>query len=126
MSESGRQEIDASDFFGNQKKRVALEQRRFIIRRPDQLVGPGVASQAIRVTSLNDILATYNGFFSAKSDAVSAPNDDEDFIGWVSGDAELGGVQVFIGLTSGDEFRRVFRRNPSDASYITFGSWVAV
>ena len=128
-------ETNAEDYFRHQKKQLQVSDRRPVIRRASDLVGPGLAATAVRVNDFNDILATYNGFFSAVVPAptiddpspaarMSAPYDDESFVGWVAGDAELGGVQHMTGLTSEDRYQRVFRRNPYDAETIYWGSWV--
>lgn len=117
---------NAEDYFQQQKKQLNVADRRPVIRRASDLVGPGIAPTAVRVTDMNDILATYNGFFSCAEGAANAPTADDDYVGWVSGDAELGGVQHMTGLTSEDRYQRVFRRNPLDAETIYWGSWVLI
>jgi hypothetical protein len=78
----------------------------------------------VRLTDFNDTLATYNGFYAAAEGAANAPTADDAYVGTIAGDAELGGVQTFTGLTSENRYQRVFRRNPSDAETIYWGSWV--
>jgi hypothetical protein len=109
-----RTEIDASDYFGNQKKAAAMTQRRPAISGPSDLVGPGIAASATRITNFNDTLATYNGYYSALSTALHAPTTAENFIGTVVMDSLLGGVQVFTGMTSRIEYTRPFRRLAGD------------
>lgn len=123
MSQSWRTEVDAADYFGNQKKKLEVADRRPVIRRPSDLVGPNIGSAATRITDFNDILATYNGFCSAAPGAVGAPNATDAFIGYVIMDDELGGEQVFRSLVDGVEYARTALRNPSDPTSITWSSW---
>lgn len=116
-------EVDAIDYFGHQKKQLQVADRRPVIRTPSDLVGPGIASAAIRITDFNDLLATFNGYYSADIEAASAPNDTDQFIGHVVMDDELGGRQVFTSLDTGEEYTRVFLRSPSDPDFIAFGAW---
>lgn len=118
-----RTEVDAQDYFGHQKKQLQVADRRPVIRKPSDLVGPGIAASAVRITDFNDLLATYDGFFAGETGALNAPTAGQAYVGVVSSDSELGGSQVFYGLTDGDGYRRVFTRNPADASTIYWGTW---
>lgn len=122
----GETGVDAGDYFLRQKKQGELADRRPVIRRPSDLVGPGIAATAVRITDFDNVLATFNGFFSAAEGATNAPTDDQAYVGWVSGDAELGGAQVFCGLLDNDMWRRTFRRNPSDSATVYWTAWTAV
>lgn len=126
MSDNWRQEVDAEDYFGHQKKKLSVADRRPVIRRASDLVGPGIGASATRITDFNDLLATYNGYYSATPGARHAPNDAEAFVGHVVMDDTLGGRQVFTGLTSRSEYARVFVRNPGDPTNpdtILWGDW---
>lgn len=121
-----RTDIDAETYFGSQKKKLEVADRRPVIRKPSDLgLGPGFSAQAVRITDFNDLLATYNGFFAAEIGAFGAPNDEESFVGIVVNDAEMGGVQRFTGMESGVDFRRLFRRNPSNAESIFYDAWTS-
>lgn len=120
-----RTETNAGDYFAHQKKQVQLENRRPVIRRASDLVGPGIAATAVRLTDFNDLLGTYDGFFSAASGALNAPNG-EGLVGTVVGDSELGGVQTFTGLTTAVTYQRIFTRNPGDAETIYWGTWETI
>lgn len=122
-SEDWRIEINAQDYFGHQKKKLELADRRPVIRRASDLVGPGIAATAVRVTDYNDLLATYNGYYASDVGALNAPNDTEAFVGAVSADAGLGGVQTLWGFTTGDSFTRAFTRNPMNPDEIHWGTW---
>lgn len=126
MTENWRTAVDGQDYFGQQKKRVALEQRRPSIRKASDLVGPGISLYAVRLTDYNDILATYNGYYSSEAGATDAPDPVGIYVGTVVSDATLGGVQTFTDITTNDQYRRCFERNPGDPDFITWGSWVPV
>lgn len=130
-----RTEVDAGDYFGHQKKQLEVADRRPVIRKASDLVGPGIAPTAVRVTDFNNLLATYNGFFSSSRSAngpvpeVGGADDGFDinpYVGTVSSDAELGGVQTFTNLDTEVTYRRVFRRNPADAATLYWGVWTVV
>lgn len=130
-----RTEIDAGDYFGHQKKQLEVADRRPVIRKPSDLVGPGIGANAVRVTDFNNLLATYNGFFSSsrslngpviEGSGPDAGYDINPYVGTVSSDAELGGVQTFTNIDTEVTYRRVFRRNPADAATLYWGDWVVV
>lgn len=125
-SQNWRTEVNSEDYFRHQKKQLQIADRRPVIRRASDLVGPGIAATCVRITDYNDLLATYNGFFSSAPDAANAPTGDDPYVGTVASDAELGGIQTFTNLTTEDRYQRVFRRNPTDAATIYWGVWVAL
>jgi hypothetical protein len=125
-SQNWRTEVDAVDYFGHQKKRVELEQRRPVVRRAADLVGPGIGGAAIRVTDFNSVLATFNGYYSAEPGALNAPTTDEAFVGSTVSDQWLGGSQTVTGLTTGYEYSRTFSRNISDPTVLSWSAWQSV
>ena len=88
-----RTETNATDYLTNQKKQLVVADRRPVIRRASDLVGPGIASGAIRITDFADPLALFNGFFSALHTALDRPPVEQSYVGYVSSDLELGGVR---------------------------------
>lgn len=126
MSQNWRTETNAEDYFGHQKKQLQVADRRPVIRRADQLVGPGIASTAVRITDFNDLLAQFNGFFSTLDDVLNGPAVEQYYVGTVVSDSELGGVQAFYGMENGILYRRIFTRNPGDPESISWGLWAAV
>jgi hypothetical protein len=126
MSDDHRIEIDALDYLGARQKELNLNSRRPQVRKASDLVGPGIGAQAVRITNFSDLLAVFNGFYSAAPGATDAPNSTHPFVGHTVSDAELGGVQIFTSLTNGTVYRRTFLRNPSDASVLYWGSWATV
>lgn len=126
MSQNWRNEVNAADHFLHQKKRVELEARRPVIKRASDLVGPGIGASAVRITNFNDLLATYNGYYGSAPGAANAPEATDSYVGITVMDDILGGTQVFTGMVSGNEFKRIFRRNPSDPSSVSFTAWEEV
>lgn len=130
-SQNWRTGIDASDYFGSQKKQLQVADRRPVIRRAADLVGPGINSSAVPIKDFSSLLATYNGYYSAVSAAnAPIPSDsstpEEEYVGYVAMDSDLGGEQVFTELNSGDVYRRVFLRAPMSPESIAWGPWVWV
>ncbi len=122
-----RPEIDAEDYFSHQKKKLNVADRRPVIRKASDLVGPGIDGQAVRIDNFNDPLAQFNGYFSAvvasgMDVAMNAPAEGS-FIGTVISDAELGGKQMFTSLGDGKEYVRTFIRNPTDTDFVFWGPW---
>ena len=123
QTQNWRVQTDAVDYFGGQKKTLDLADRRPVIRKASDLVGPGIDNAAVRITDFNNILATFNGYYSADIGAASAPNETDMFIGHVEMDVAFGGKQTFTSLQSGEEYTRVFLRSPTDATSISWGGW---
>jgi len=126
--EDWRIDSDALTYFGHQQKKTNVADRRPVIRKAADLVGPGINAQATIITDFNNLLATYNGYYSAEAGAFGAPNADEAFVGITVMDATLGGYQLFTGLGTGSgqglTWRRKFIRNPADYSSISWEAWV--
>jgi hypothetical protein len=118
-----REDVDAETYFGHQQKQVTLADRRPVIRTASDLVGPGIDSNTVRITDFNDLLATFNGYFSSEPGANAAPNATDSFVGVVISDAEMGGRQEFTGLTSGIEYSRTFKRSPVDPEALAWTPW---
>lgn len=116
-------ETDAKSYFRNQKKQLQIADRRPVIRKASDLVGPGIGVSAVRITDFNNSLAMFDGYYSSVPGAPHAPNSTDSFIGSTAMDDELGGRQVFASLDTGIVYSRLFLRNPSDASFISWGSW---
>lgn len=132
-----REEVDASDYFLHQRKQLQVADRRPVIRKTADLVGPGINKEAVPITDYNDLLATYNGFYSSSRASngpainLTGPDagfDTNKYVGFVIMDSDIGGVQTFVNMESvgpnaGKTYRRQFFRNPSDPSFISWGTW---
>lgn len=70
-----RPSIDADDFFRNMEKRMSITERQPNIRKASDLVGPGIASYAIRLLDWNSQSARHNGFWITQ-DAANGPVDE--------------------------------------------------
>lgn len=133
--ESSRPEVYAEDHFINQRKRVALNDRRPVIKQASDLVGPGIGIYARRITDYNDPLLTVNGFFSSTRAAhgpspdSTGPNagfDTTPYVAVVISDAEIGGVQRLTALSTGAEYLRRFSRNVTDPESIMWTPWISL
>lgn len=120
-----RTEVTGLDYFQHQKKQADLEHRRPVIRKASDLVGPGIGANATRITDFNDALATFDGYFGAAAGAANAPTSGQAYVGVVTSDGDLGGMQVFYGMTDGGTYKRLFTRSPADNTAISWGLWVA-
>lgn len=120
-----RTDVDAGDYFLHQKKQLSVADRRPVIRRSSDLVGPGIGATTVRLDDFNDLLATFNGYYSSEAGAANAPTADEVFVGYVVSDAEFGGQQAFTGLDTGIEYVRRFVRSPIDPEALAWGAWTS-
>lgn len=118
-----RIETDSMDYFQHQKKTIEVSDRRPVIRKAGDLVGPGIGANSTRIDDYSDLLATFNGYYSSAPGASNAPNATEAFVGYVISDAELGGTQIFTSLSTGIEFTRLFERSPTAPETIGWGEW---
>jgi hypothetical protein len=122
------------DILQHDRKQNQVADRRPVIRKPSDLVGPGIGASATRVTDWNNVLATFNGYFSSVR-ALNGPRpetagpdvnyDVHTYVGFVTMDAEYGGKQVITDLTTYIDYTRVFYRAPTDPNTIVWGSWVS-
>jgi hypothetical protein len=124
MSQNWRTRVTAQDHFGQQKRISEIEQRRPAPRNGRDLgLGPGIGSSAVVVTNWNDLLAQFDVYYSSAPAHFGAPIDTVGFVGITYHDSTYGGTQQVTGLVSGNHYRRVFRRNPSDARSVSFAAW---
>lgn len=129
MSQDWRITTGPEDYFRNEQKKLAMDQRRPVIRRAADLVGPGIGASAVRITDFNDVLATFNGYFSAFGGAGGAANSPiptgaaVPLVGYTFMDSEFGGVQTFTNLEASVEYRRSFTRAPSAPDTLTWSTW---
>lgn len=135
MTNDWRIETDAEDYFQNQKKTLSVADRRPVIRKASDLVGPGIDAQAVGITDMNAEIATFNGFFSINALISAAiPNpvatqhvpEPGQFVVVVTSDDEMGGSQTATSLSTGEVWTRVFLRHPASPSTILYQSWKRV
>ena len=118
-----RTEVTAQDYFGHQKKQSEVADRRPVIRKASDLVGPGIGVNTVLVDDFNNTLATFNGYYSSEPGAANAPTVSGSFVGYTVSDSTLGGVQCVTELSTGDEYRRTFTRAPTDPDTLWWGNW---
>jgi len=119
-----RTDVDAGDYFLHQRKQLDIADRRPVIKKASDLVGPGIDSGAVRITDFNDLLATFNGYFSAAPGAYAAPTETDTFVGIVVSDSEFGGHQQFTSQETGVIYTRRFQRSPVDPEALAWSAWV--
>lgn len=135
-AQNWRTEVDAVDYLGHQKKATNLSDRRPAIRKPSDMpaMGPAIAAAALSVSNWNDVIATYDGYYSSARAAngprpeisgVDLGYDIHEYVGYVVTDSAMGGVQVLTDLDTGSEYLRTFLRAPSDPSSVTWSPWGA-
>ena len=136
MSKNWRPEVDAGDYFGHRQREFDIADRRPVARKPSDLagMGPGVNAEAVRIVDFNDRLAQYDGYFSSAR-SLNGPRPEESgpdtgydtnlYVGQVTVDASLGGLQEFTDLATGLVWRRTFVRAPLDETFLTWGEWIA-
>lgn len=122
-SEDWRIGTDAKTYFLHEQKANRIERRRPTVRTAGDLVGPGIDASATTVTNWNDVLATFDGYFSSAAGAASAPTPGEPYVGHTVSDADLGGYQTLTGVTSGSIWVRTFNRNAADPETVGFTPW---
>lgn len=73
----------AEGWFRAQEKRTLHEERRPRITHARDLMGPGLAPQAVEVRDWNAEETTFNGFFYSEPGALHSPDPTADWIGMV-------------------------------------------
>lgn len=141
MSDNWRIEVDAEDYFGHKQKKLNVADRRPVIRKSSDLagMGPGFNATSVPISDFNDLIALYDGFFSATlayngpfpdGTGPDANKDPRSYVGVVVSDGDIGGYQQFTRIPDdlatarfGRTYRREFRRAESDPDYIDWGPW---
>lgn len=136
-TQNWRPQISAEDYFGHKQKQLDVADRRPVIRKPADLagMGPGINAVCTPITDFNDLIAAYNGYYSAElalNGPFPNPGDGRDsgkYVGMVVTDSEIGGYQQFTRVPNmylndyGNVYRREFSRADSDPDYIDWGPW---
>lgn len=124
MTDNWRTEIDAEDYFGHQNKKLSLADRRPVIRRASDLVGPGIAPHATPISDFNDALVTFNGYYATQDlTSTNGPPGGGRFVGYVVSDAVMGGYQYFTNISTRVQYVRRFTRNSTNPEQIAWSSW---
>lgn len=121
-----RIDTDATGYFSHQKRRLDIADRRPVIRRASDLVGPGIGKDAVRLGDMDEPMARFNGYYSIDSTGGSLPAPGQAYVGWVVSDPDLGGAQTLVGLSDNTMWRRTFTRGLVDRESIGWSPWEQV
>lgn len=94
-----------TDAFGAmqaQEKRLSHEERRPRITKASDLMGPGLAAQAVTLEDLTSDTASFNGFWYVPTGAVGSPDDTKEWMGFTIANRTDGGVQVLWTFNNAD------------------------
>ena len=86
--------VTHQDWMNDAQRRMAAQERRRHISTAAELLGPGVAPQAVRVTDWNDEVFAFNGFYYCETGALNSPDDTKAWIGYSLADPDGNGVQI--------------------------------
>ena len=102
MSSGGRPPIDFADWMRDQQRRNSAQERRPMVTTASDLMGPGLAPQAVMLNDWNDDTITFNGFYYSTPGAANTPDSTKAWIGYSIADANGSGIQritLYPGLT---------------------------
>lgn len=89
---------DPELYFRHQEKRILSEQRRPIVRKAADILGPGFAPYATQIDDWNADAAAFNGYFWSVGNADNAPEDigaGETWLGWSISQGQTGVQRVY-------------------------------
>ncbi len=114
------------DYFSQARRKLAVSDRRPVIKRASDIVGPAINFYSRRIDSLTAPIALFNGYYFAETGAFDAPTSSEPYAVHTIQDSEIGGTQVAIGIDTNVEWRRTFRRAPDEPEVIFPSGWKRV
>lgn len=85
---------NAQEYLRGQEKRLGSEERRPIVRKASDILGPGFGPYAIETFDWNSIETAFNGFWFSQAGAANAPDAIHDWVGHTIGRVEGAGIQV--------------------------------
>lgn len=116
-----------ADVMGQMEKRVRREERRPLVRKAADLMGPSLGPYAVEVEDLNDEAATFNGILSVPIGALNGPLSTVPLVGEVHGIAGVGGRQTLSTYRAIDAPHRTWARTYNyiaGTTTIIWGDWV--
>lgn len=102
MSQNWAIPQNAEEYFSQQSKRQGQEERRPLIRKASDLLGPGIAPFAVTIDDLDGDIAAFNGFFIVPPGTPNSPDDTTWWIGQTIAGETGGGTQMFSTFQSAD------------------------
>lgn len=111
------------DLISDMSRDVDQMRRRTRPPRAGQILGPGVAPQAVRIVDWNGDETLFNGFFYSELGALNGPNPAKRWMGTSEVTTDREGVQLVheMGAVDGQVWRRTFTADV--AGVRTFNPW---
>jgi hypothetical protein len=78
---SGRTVVTFRDQLTETNRRLTRQEGRRQIGHASDLMGPGLAPQAVLVTDWNDETMAFNGLYYSEAGSLNSPNDTQRWIG---------------------------------------------
>lgn len=80
---SGRQPLSFQDWQTDIEKRALSQERRPQIRNASDLLGPGIAANAVQLSDWDDEATAFNGLFYSEPGALNGPDNSSYWMGVV-------------------------------------------
>lgn len=90
---SGRQVVNHQDWINDTNRRLGRQEGRRQIGHAADLLGPGIAPQAVLVGDWNDEVMAFNGLYYSETGALHSPNPASRWIGHNTVDPAGNGMQ---------------------------------
>jgi hypothetical protein len=121
------QPTDAMEAFRQTEKRMQRQERRPVVQKASDLLGPGIAPHAVEVPSWRDSAAAFNGFYWTQPGATKdAPDADHFWIGQTTASSDGFGIQRVLTFHETAYFPpKVYWRQfvNVSGSVINYGTW---
>lgn len=119
---------DPEDYFRQNEKRLMHQERRPIVRRPSDLLGPGIAAYAVEIAHWDVDDATFNGTFWTQPGDTGAPDLTHWWVGQVQATNDGFGIQQVMTFHDSAFFPPItYRRqfyDPGNGN-ISYSAWVS-
>lgn len=94
-------QVDAKDWMRDKEKRLSNEEARPQIKQASDLMGPGLAPFAVKLSDWSSDEAAFNGIFYSDAGALNSPAPGASWIGTVYATADGRGIQQVRQLGGG-------------------------
>jgi hypothetical protein len=85
--------VTGQDWVHQTEKRISHEERRPLVRRAADLLGPGLGPRCIRIVDWNADETAFNGFFYSEPGSLNSPDTDVYWMGQVICNDDGFGIQ---------------------------------
>lgn len=116
----------AEDWFGNQEKRMMHEERRPRVHKASDLLGPGIAPNAVRINDWNGEETFFNGFYYSGPGSMHSPDDSQWWIGESLSELDGYGIQKVWNYRLGGQPTLMVRTFTLQADTRLFSPWQAL